>query len=68
MEVTFALPDPGPKLRPVRSISIEASGSVFRVPGLGQALMAVHKRREIFGLQVIVKVMKLLFALCSVLP
>lgn len=68
MEVTFALLEPGPKLRSVGSISIEASSSVFSVPGLGHALMAVHKRREIFGLQVIVKIMKLLFALCSVLP
>lgn len=62
------LPEPGPKLRPVRSISTEASGSIFRVPGLGQTLMAVCKRKEIFGLQVIVKIMKLLFVLCRYFP
>lgn len=40
-QVTLALPEPGPKPGPVRSVSIETSGSVFRVPGLGQAPMAV---------------------------
>lgn len=65
VRVTLALPEPEPKLEPVRSISIETSGSVFRVPGLGQAPMAVNKRRQIVSLRVIVKIMRLLSALRS---